>query len=241
MKLCKTKTLLRATLLAALSAAAGVAAAHTVWLEPKAGHANQYDVLFGGHEGKLETFNPEKLQTITVYDSLGNTLEFSRKNGETSSVLTLPDNAALVAIYFDNGIWTQNAMGEYVNKPMSEVPGATRATLAVKYHKTVLRWSDQLTQPLGQTFEVLPLAGTQPVAGEPFAVKVLVNGKPVQGIQLGRGEIGTEGTTNAEGVASFIPEPGFNKLWAGQRSQVNGEDYTELSYEYLFGFTAKAP
>jgi hypothetical protein len=61
-------------------------------------------------------------------------------------------------------------------------------------------------------------------------------------VKLGRGEEGTanDPVTDAEGVASFVPAIGFNRLWAGKRIPVSGNpDYTELSYEYSFGFYAK--
>lgn len=217
-----------------------VANAHTVWLEP-ADKADTYNVLFGGHADKLETFNPEKLKQIDAFDRNGHTLTVKRQDSQTGSQLTLLPDTALVAIYFDNGIWSKNKMGKSINKPMSAVAGATKATRAVKYHKTVLHWSEQVKHSLGQAFEVIPLNATQPIAGKAMQVKVLLNGKPLAGVRLGHGEIGEAEQTNAQGIAHFTPHAGFNKLWAGKRFQVKQADYTELSYEYLFGFTAVEP
>ena len=61
-------------------------------------------------------------------------------------------------------------------------------------------------------------------------------------VKLGAGEDGgaTTPVTDAQGIGSFVPAAGFNKLWAGRREQIAGNPaYTELSYEYLLGFTAK--
>ena len=214
------------------------ALAHTVWLEADASAIRQYHVKFGGHAGKLEPLIPSKIKSVEVFDKAGKALDFQRADADDSALLTLPEGAALVAMHYDNGIFSQNAVGESVPKPMNQVPSATRATWAVKYHKTILQWGDHILQPLGQPFEVVPLSGAAPVAGKPFAVQVLVDGKPVEGVQLGRGESGDLAKTDAKGKAVFIPESGFNKLWAGQRSKVAEEGFTELSYEYILGFVA---
>ena len=72
-------------------------------------------------------------------------------------------------------------------------------------------------------------------------VRVLMNGRPLPGVRLGRGEDKPGGdTTDAHGIASFVPVAGFNKLWAGKRNAIAGNPhFTELSYEYLLGFTAR--
>lgn len=212
-----------------------VASAHTVWLEA-AQDEDTYDVMFGGHAGKLETLEPKKLELIQAFDRHGNPLSFERRDQQNASQLTFQPDTALVAMYFDNGIWAKGKMGKSINKPMAQVPGATKATYAVKYHKRVLEWSQVVKSELGQTFELIPLSDEQPIAGKPMLVKVLLKGKPLAGVKLGHGEIGNTVETNAQGIAEFIPQSGFNKLWAGKRFQVDEKEYTEMSYEYLFGF-----
>jgi len=111
----------------------------------------------------------------------------------------------------------------------------------VKYHKTVVAWSALAGKPMNQPFEIVPVDVTPPVAGKPLRVLVLLDGKPAVGIKLGRGEEGkaTDPVTDAAGIASFTPERGFNKLWAGKRVATPGNpNHTEVSYEYLLGFNA---
>jgi nickel transport protein len=218
---------------------AQAALAHTVWLEPAGDTDNTWKVLFGGHAGRLEPLDASKIRSVEVYDALGRKLDFEREDQGNDVFLQFPRNAVLTAIHFDNGIWSRDRMGRSVNRPMNEVDGAAEATHAVKYHKTILDWHESVTRPLGQTFEVTPLDADPPAAGKPMRVRVTLNGEPLAGVSLGRGEQGDAGTTDDDGIAVFVPKPGFNKLWAGKRFAVDGEDdYTELSYEYLFGFTA---
>ena len=51
----------------------GAAQAHNVWLVPDAQGA--YLVQFGGHEGKLESFDSSKLKAVTAYDRRGRKID----------------------------------------------------------------------------------------------------------------------------------------------------------------------
>lgn len=225
-----------------LAHCAVVSLAHTVWLEPVDGKATDYRVTFGGHAGKVEPYKAEKLKTVDAFDVRGKRLDVKRAIDTDGVRLHVDGDPALIAMHFDNGIHTRTQAGPSIEKPMNEVPGATRATYAVKYHKTIVQWSPMVAKALKQPFEVVPLDGAQPIAGHPLRVQVLQDGKPVSGVKLGYGEEGTasDPVTNEQGIAAFLPRKGFNKLWAGKRTQVaNDPGYTELSYEYLLGFNAQ--
>ncbi|MFV0476713.1 MAG: DUF4198 domain-containing protein [Parahaliea sp.] len=209
--------------------------AHTVWLEPLGDTKGSYQVLFGGHAGKLETLEYDKLKSVIAIDNDGNT---SALVVNEQAHLQVPANTTLVSIHYDNGFWSRDAMGQSINKPMNEVSGADSATLALKYHKTIVNWNARTNQAIGQPFEVVPLNKEQPVAGQPVKLQVLVDGQPAAGIALGHGEEGNIATTNNDGIAEFTPSSGFNRVWAGQRLPVNAATHTELSYEYLLGFEA---
>lgn len=229
-------------LAAMLACCASSAMAHTVWLEPVPQNQGDYQVFFGGHAGKLETYRPEKIKQVAAVDKQGKQLSIKQDVTDDGVRLHVAGAPALISMHFDNGIHARPATGPSVEKPMNEVPGATRATYAVKYHKTVLDWAPLVIKTLGQPFEVVPLSAQQPLAGQPFRVRVLQDGKPVAGVKLGHGEEGTasDPVTDADGVAAFVPKKGFNRLWAGKRIAVTGNpEYTELSYEYSFGFDAQ--
>ncbi|WP_129647786.1 DUF4198 domain-containing protein [Peristeroidobacter agariperforans] len=229
-------------LCAMLTCCASSAMAHTVWLESLPQTPGEFRVFFGGHAGKLETYQPEKIKQIDALDEQGKKLALEQEVTADGVRLHVAGSPVLISMHFDNGIHSRPPTGRSVEKPMNEVPGATRATYAVKYHKTVVEWAPLVTRMLGQPFEVIPLSAQQPVAGQPFRVRVLQDGKPVAGVKLGHGEEGTaaDPVTDAEGIAAFVPKQGFNRLWAGKRIAVAGNPrYTELSYEYSFGFDAK--
>ena len=231
----------RALSLATLSLLTTSAMAHTAWVEPADGAGN-FKVMFGGHAGKLEAYEPAKLKTVDATEASGKKLKVTRTVTANGVLLHVDGTPALITMHFDNGIHSRLETGPSVEKPMNEVPGATKATYAVKYSKMILDWSAKPTKALGQPFEVVPVDTAAPRAGQPLRVRVLQQGKPVPGVKLGRGEEGgaNDPVTDADGVAAFVPKAGFNKLWAGKRTAVTGNPkYTELSYEYLFGFNAK--
>jgi nickel transport protein len=226
----------------ALAGFATTALAHTVWLEPTKDDSGDYRVVFGGHAGKVEPYQADKLKAVDALDASGKQLNVKRSVDADGVRLHVDGALSIIAMHFDNGIHTRTEGGPSVEKPMNEVPGATRATNAVKYHKTIVGWSGFVTKSLGQPFEVVPLDSVQPTAGRPLRVQVFQDGKPLPGVKLGRGEEGTaaDPVTDANGIATFVPAAGFNKLWAGRRIPVTGNPkYSELSYEYLLGFNAE--
>lgn len=232
----------RSLVSAALVIVTSSALAHTVWLEPAVQGANDYRVMFGGHAGKVVSYDAQKLKRVEATDVQGKPLRVTREVTQQGVQLHVDGAPALIAMHFDNGIHTRPPSGPSVERPLNEVPGATRATHAVKYHKTIVEWSSLATKAIGQPFEVVALDATPPVADKPFRVRVLQDGKPAAGVKLGRGEEGgaSDPVTDANGIASFVPARGFNRLWAGKRIAVSGNpQYTELSYEYSFGFNAK--
>jgi len=216
------------------------ALAHTAWLEAVPGKAGTYRVFFGGHAGKLETLDPAKAKTIDAMDAKGRTLKVTRTVDRDGLLLRVNGSPALITMHYDNGIHTKTATGPSIPKPMKEVPGAVSATNAVKYHKTVVTWVPIVTRPVGQPFEVVPMDATQPRVGQLMRILVRMDGKPAAGIKVGRGEDNAEAVTDANGVTTFTPKAGFNKVWAGKRIETTTEPhYTQLSYEYLLGFNAR--
>lgn len=228
-------------LLATAALAAGTAAsAHTAWLV-KDSAPGAWRLMFGGHKGKPEPAVPAKLKEVTAVDSRGRALKVSRAVAGSDVRLSFAGQPAIIALHYDNGIHARTKTpGPSVEKPMNEVPNAASATFAEKYGKTIVQWVPLVTRPIGQPLEVTPIAASQPRAGQPMRVQVRLNGKPAAGIKIGRGEDTADATTDANGIASFTPAAGFNKLWAGKRIPTSGNPrYTELSYEVLLGFEAR--
>jgi len=227
----------RAALLAVALAAMPGAWAHNVWLEPDA--AGGYLVQFGGHAGQREAFDASKLKSVQALDRRGRPIEVAVVPVAGGVRVQPARQAALLAAHFDNGIFSRVGEGPMVEKPMDQHPGATGGVHAVKYHKSIIQWGVVAKKPLGQPFEIVPLAHETPHAGQPLRVQVLLDGKPAGGIRLSWGEQGAPVTTAPDGTATVTPVAGPNQLTAIRRAPVGGDArFTSLSYEYLLAFPA---
>ena len=231
----KTTPLLLGLLAVALTSGAH---AHTIWLQADGDAPRAYDIYFGGHAGALTPYDARRIASLRALDASGGALAVTRTGTDDRAGLRVDGDAALIVFGYDNGIHTRAGSGPSVKAPMDEVPGAMSATNAQKFHKTIVRWgSDIVTVPVGHAFEVTPLSAQAPVAGAPMRVQVRIDGVPTAGVHIGRSEDTREATTDADGIASFVPVAGHNRIWAGRRLPVTGEPrYTELSYEVSLGF-----
>lgn len=237
----KTPARLARGLLATLLAVVATGAvAHTVWLERDTG-TGQYRVVFGGHEGRAEAYAASKVGPLDAFAADGGTLPVVRSETADGVRMRIDGDAAVLLLSFDNGIWSRAEGGRSVEKPMNEVPGAVNGVHALKYHKTIARWGEAATRAWGQPFELVPAEAAAPRAGVPLKLRVLIDGKPAAGISVAAGEEGGPGAvSDADGYATIVPQAGFNRIWAGQRSEVGGDPrYTTLSIEYLLGFDAE--
>lgn len=223
--------------------AAGRAAAHTVWLEDDPARAGSYVVMFGGHEGKTETYDARKLGAVGAIDAGGATVAVARSEAAGGVRLTPATAVDVLTLAFDNGYWSKTAGGRSVNRPMNEVADAVGGVHALKFHKRIVRWGERATRSYGQAFELVPVAAAAPRAGEPLRLRVLIDGTPIAGIRIAFGEEGTDAgsaVSDANGIASVVPAPGLNRLWSGRRVAVtNDPRTTELSTEYSLVFHAE--
>ena len=218
--------------------------AHTVWLADgdAAGH---YRLDFGGHAGRIESYDAAKLGDVQGFDAQGQALtgaagpRVQRPPGPGPVQIEAP-GAALLVVDFDNGYWSKGPDGRSLNRPMNEVPGARSGTHAMKFHKRIVKWSAGSTRAVGQPFELRPVSGHPPAAGEAVQFQVLIDGRPAPDVWLAFGEAGREARSDAQGIATLKARPGRNTVWAGRRTPVTGDPATtELSIEYSLVFDAR--
>jgi len=216
---------------------ASTAQSHNVWLEPDA--QGGYLIQFGGHEGKLESFDPAKLQSVTAYDLRGREIGTKVEQAPTGLRVLPAPKAAMIAVQLDNGYFSGPASGAMKNVPMDQNPASQRGVHALKFHKTIIAWNGLTQRDLGQQFEVTPLQGKTPHAGDWLELKVQLNGKPLQGARVSVGEKGMPAISDAKGVARVQVQKGTNYIQAIFRQPIEGDPKTtQRSYEALVSFAA---
>ena len=128
--------------------------------------------------------------------------------------------------------------GKYVEKTKQQAPEAVLSVNPIKFGKAILHWDTQANKSHNMDYELIPQS--EPKAGQPLDILVLVKGKPVQGIKVGLGEDHPFNLTNEKGIAQFTPKAGYNKVWAEFDEPVKGNpDYNKRSVEYMLTFDAK--
>lgn len=196
-------------------------------------------IQFGGHEGQLESFQPSKLQSVKAYDLRGREISTNVETTETGMRVLPAPKAALIAVELDNGYFSGPVKGPMKNVPMDENPGSERGVHALKFHKTIIAWNGLTQRELSQQFEVIPLQGKTPHAGDWLALKVQLNGKPLQGAKVSVGEKGQAATSDAEGLVKLQVVKGTNYIQAIFRQPIEGDPKTtQRSYEALVSFAA---
>lgn len=215
------------------------ATAHNVWLQKDPRHNDAYVLKFG-HE-TAENYPESKVKSVRAITGDGKdgkvTLNFRPAQDGKGETHIKADNAAIIYMQFDNGVWSKLASGKFVEKSKKNAPDAEFSLNPVKLGKAILSWNEQATKPHNMNYELVPQ--TKPKAGKPLAILVLRNGIPVAGIKVGLGEDQPANLSDENGIAQFTPSRGFNKVWAEFNEKVtDNPDYTDRSIEYLLTFNA---
>jgi len=208
--------------LMALACAAVVplsAQAHDAWPVAQDGG---YAVVYG-HLGKQETYAGDKVRRIQAFDAQGQALQTARHDTDKGVHFTVQGEPAVLMLEFDNGYWSKTTKGS-VNLPKNEAEGALSASHAVKFSKTVLRFSPAAASAHGQRLEIVPQESGAPKAGGALPVRVLWDGEPLPDAKLMRGHDDEQPVvTDAQGKASLPIEAG-RQAWSVMHKQALRED-----------------
>lgn len=209
--------------------------AHDAWIEKKDG---QFVVLYG-HGNKTETYDSDKVKEIRVYGIDGGIVQVKLEKEGYPVIIKPRGEAALISLYFDNGIWSKTPDG-YKNKPKTQVPNAIESLHSVKYSKAILKWSDRFLKPLGMKMEIVPLKNPLSLKAEDMLpLKVFLDAKPIEGASVNAGGYHMdEIKTDKEGMAEVkIGEAGFQIIAASIKIPVKDNpdvDYLSMSATITF-------
>lgn len=212
------------------STTSSITHAHVVWLE-KSSQQNYPFVVKFGHE-ETETYPEHKMKSIQTINNQGQLISLKPHfiHGEAHIV---DPQGAIVFLEFDNGVWSQQPNGKFVEKSRSQDVSLKNSTHHLKLGKNILLWNDAALANYHQSYELIPLS--KPHVGQPLSLQILHQGKAVQGITVTDGV--TTQQSNSQGVISLPVRKGDNRwLAVFEEPSANTKEYDRTKIEYLFSF-----
>lgn len=188
--------------------------AHGVWVAERWG---ELGVIYG-HGAGDDPYDPTRIAEIHAIAEDGQAVAVDVENRATHALLKPAAEPAVVAINFDNGYWTEQNSGDWVNQPKDEVEDAKAAGHYIKNSISLLHVHGDLPALPPQTLQILPLEN--PIghkAGDEIRVKVLFEGEPLAGATITPDYIGHDSVksepTDANGEATIaLATDGLNVL-----------------------------
>lgn len=143
--------------------------------------ANRLDekVLVLGEGPVDNAYSPDMVKSIIAYDVEGNRIPLHIMKHEKNVSIMTTDNLGITRTHFDYGYWTKDKEGNTVHKRITEVPGATKSTHALKYD--VHYWSDAVKPMVDDTAFIQIIPSVNPLTlkkGDMYEIQVLKDGKP---------------------------------------------------------------
>jgi uncharacterized GH25 family protein len=180
------KTLGKLALVASVMAglgAASVAQAHGIWFAQR---SNQLALVYGVGADDLDMVKRlPKVKTVAAYDEDGKEVPTQLAPSGPLLVINTDNQPAVVAAVLDNGLWSKTPDGKWHNKGKDEVPDATISEHTIKYTVHLRRLN--VTPPVlpAHKLQIVPLVKQVPEQmGQALTVRVLYEGKPVQGASV---------------------------------------------------------
>lgn len=218
--------------------------AHDTWIETRNG---ELLVLRGHHGGTIDPYNPALIKEAKALDAKGQAVEVEIVKNKENASLSPKGNPVIVGALYDSGYWLKTTDGW---KRATKREGQGKYTIVESYKskqwcKGLLDTSDESSQSVGQSFELVPQKDpTKLRAGDKLPIKVIFDGKPVEGAIITTGGAHTADTNNPlktdkDGTASVaIEKVGFQMVKASHKVPIKDDpdaDVLSLSSTLTFG------
>ena len=180
------KTLGKLAIVASLISGIGVATvaqAHGIWFAQR---SNQLALIYGVGADDLDAVKRlPKVKSVAAYDEDGKEVPTQLAPNGPLLVVNTDNQPAVVAATLDNGMWSKTADGKWHNKGKDEVPDAKISEHTFKYAVHLRRLNVAVPVLPAHKLQIVPVSKQLPEQmGTPITVRVLYDGKPVQGAKV---------------------------------------------------------
>lgn len=190
--------------------------AHGLWTEQRRGNI---ETIYG-HGAEDNAFKAEKISGAWAYDSRGKMIPVTVKRLDDHARLEPLKPPAMVAVALDNGPWSLTPDQQWINQGRSKVPTSTKSLHTFKYSLAI--YHEGVSLPALDQLKMVIVPEADPLevgVGKLLPVRVLVDGKPAEGIELIGDYRGAphqiSGKTDAQGRAQIeVRNQGLNIIAA---------------------------
>lgn len=215
--------------------------AHEVWVD--AGHTHGGETLkaalgYGDFpdlapipEGRLHIF--KKPLRLISKDGAVDMVKSSKGNIYYTSPTSIKEGSYLITAEYSPTFWSKNKDG-WKQENLKQMPDASYCEQTRMYGKMVVNaghesaFLDPITKPAGQGLEIVPLDNPANArVGEPFPLKILFNGEPLEGETV---------VAVFDGFTKKDPNDKYHKLEPQAFSDTTRPDGTVQLYPLRKGF-----
>ena len=159
---------------------ATVAHAHGIWFAQRSNHLA---MIYGEGPEDLDAVKRlPKVKSAAAYDEDGKEVPTQLTPNGPLVVVNTDNQPAVVAAVLDNGLWSKTPDGKWHNKGKDEVPNAMISLHNFKYAVHLRRLNVAPPVIPNHKLQIVPVTKQVPEKmGQPLTVRVLHEGKPVQG------------------------------------------------------------
>lgn len=206
---------------ALLAAVAQLSFAHGIWVAERTGTPT----IIYGHGSGDDPYKAEKITYHQAFDNKGKPIDVSLNAREKNVSLQSDKNYSSIALVLDNGYWTEQENGKWVNQPKNEVSNAKSAGRYLKTALSIVGHGQlpKLDSLKALDFIILPNDDVvHSHIGDEIEVTVYFKGKPLADVALIGDYVNDDetivATTDAKGKASVaVRNKGLNVIAADYR------------------------
>lgn len=176
--------------------------AHHPWVEKEGGKF----LVAWGHLPNVSPYDPKRVKDIKVFDQDGQKIVFNRSDEAEKVYVTPKADASMITLSFEGSYLVTTPDGKKAMTKREAQKAGMQVVDSIYYNqfaKSLFGYSNSVVKPHDLKFEIVPLKNPFTLkANELLPIKVLFDGKPIDGVTI---KVGTTevAKTDGEGVAQI--------------------------------------
>lgn len=214
--------------------------AHHTWIEKD---GNRFLVAWG-HPPKVDPYESHKVKDIKGFDLNGKETVLKRTDEKDRVYLSANTGISMITLSFEGGYLVSTPDGKKrLTKKEAQKAGMQilDSFYSTQSAKTLFAYSNAAEKPVGLKLEIIPLANPYALKGDGLlSIKVLLEGKPVEGATIETGNHKETAKTDKDGIARVqITGQGKQTILAKHRLAGDGIDADFISFTTVLTIETK--